>query len=132
MKKLLARLLITTLILQLFSGINLVRTENFEAATDLPIVNEQQVRERIKELAKLLEINNGDLSDGSGIQFTANGGACPSGHATGASTNCTNCLNTNVIKSDWFNIFPLLFILTNISETCSGSKSCDNSITENG
>ena len=105
MKKLLARLLVVTLVLQMFSGICLFKTERVEAATELPIVNEMQVRERIMELAKLLEINNGSLENGSGIQFTVNGGAC--GHATGNSTlsdgsKCQNCLNTNVIKSEWF------------------------------
>jgi len=101
-KRLLAKVLIVVLLLQMFSGIGSFKTERVEAATELPIVNEQQVRERVKELAKLLEINDGSLENGEGIQFTENGGACPSGHATGSAGNCTNCLNTNVIKSSWF------------------------------
>ncbi len=71
-----------------------------EGASDLPIVNEAIVTARIMELARILEINEGNLNTGAGIQFTVNQGAC--GHATTNAGSCSNCLNTNIIKSDWF------------------------------
>ncbi len=75
-----------------------------EGATTPPTVNEAQVTARIMELARILGVNEGNLNTGWGIQFTANMGACPSGHPTNdaSSSNCTNCKNTYVVQSAWF------------------------------
>ncbi len=71
-----------------------------KSSSNLPVVNEAQVTARIMDLAKKLKINEGNLNEGTGIQFTVTQKAC--GHATNNAGNCTNCKNTYVLKSDWF------------------------------
>ena len=98
-KRLVITLLVISLIVPLFSGFTAPVNEVI-AAADVPVVNEADVIARVKELAKLLGINKGDLSEGSGVYFTVNGKQCD--HAYDKDDNCSNCYNENVIKSDWF------------------------------
>jgi len=101
-KRLVAKVMAVVLALQFIGCYFMGNAGVANAATDpvsgLPVVNEEQVTARVKELARLLGVNNGTLEEGTGIMFTANGKAC--GHAT--SGECDNCCNENVIKSTWF------------------------------
>ena len=73
-----------------------------DGATDLPIVNEAQVTERVLDLVKKLKVNDGNLNDGWGVQFTETGQGCVPSHPTGTAGDCRNCYNVNVIQSSWF------------------------------
>ena len=101
-KRFLAKVMIMAMLLPMIMEFFKMNTATV-AAADLPIVNEQQVTARVKELAKLLEVNNGNLNEGAGVLFTANGQAC--GHATGNANGCTNCKNSYVVNTagNWFN-----------------------------
>lgn len=102
-QKFIAKLLAGVLVVSMFGVFMQPEVTTVEAA-DLPVVNEEEVTERVKELAKLLGVNNGSLEDGRGVLFTANGLAC--GHDTGKAiaNNCTNCKNTYVVNTqgNWF------------------------------
>ena len=124
-RKIMVVMLAVILVLQPVGMIDFGVINEVEAATDeksgLTIVNEAIVIERIKTLAKLLEINYGNFDEGNGVQFTQYGKAC--GHPTspgdavaeGFASNvnseqasdactCTLCWNGNVIntKNNWF------------------------------
>lgn len=97
MKRTIAKVIAFILLVQTWLMYAVV-TPTTVKASDLPVVNEEQVTERIKEMAKNFGVNEGSLEVGDGVLFTANGKAC--GHVT--NKTCNNCFNTNVIKSDWF------------------------------
>ena len=88
-KRTLAYLLAFSLIAQMCLITPLFDANVVEAATTLPTINEAVVAARISELARILEINEGNLNEGVGIQFTVNEGACPSGHPTNSANGCT-------------------------------------------
>ena len=94
-KRVIATMLVVMLVLQPLGVVKVGDVEKVEAASALPIVNEAIVTERLKELARILEINSGTLEDGEGVLFTVNGSCNGCG-------GCDNCKNTNVIKSSWF------------------------------
>lgn len=122
MRKLVAKIMLFVLLFQVSVPAVMSKPMEVEAAETLPIVNEAQVTERVKELAKKLGVNNGSLEEGSGVLFTADGKACEIKDDPNSEEdhydyymrmlaqkdvkpthgNCANCENTNVIKSAWF------------------------------
>ncbi len=98
-RKLVALILISAMIIPLLCVTQ--KKEEVKAA-DLPTVNEVEVARRIMELAKILEINEGNFNEGAGIQFTVNEGACASGHETNSNPGCDNCNNSNIVQSAKF------------------------------
>lgn len=80
------------------------------ALTEPPIVNDEYVIQRLSELARKLEINDGNLNVGQGVYFTVNGKPCikpgVGGHGKGdeekGEADCSNCKNSNVVNAAWF------------------------------
>ena len=98
-KRLMAVMLVVLLVLQPLGAVKVGKVDIVEAASTLPIVNEAIVTERLKELAKILTINNGDFSTGLGDYFTQSGKTC----THGTYNTCDNCRNSVIISSNnWF------------------------------
>ncbi len=93
-KRFVAIYLIITLLAPMFC---VTQGKESVKAASLPTVNEAEVSRRIMELARIFEVNDGDLTEGSGVQFTVNESGCSSKHAT--NRTCDNCKNSNVVQS---------------------------------